>query len=119
MPTKPKRILFIGSFLSRHYGTKGVSETVSELLRSRDWDVITASSHPGRISRLTDMVRQTWNRRKDYDIAHVDVFSGCGFSWAELVTYQLQVLRKPFLLTLRGGTFPPLQNAGQTVSGIC
>ncbi len=106
MLVKSKRIFFIGSFLSRHYATKALSETVSELLRFRGWDVITASSHPGRLSRLTDMVRQTWNRRKDYDIAHVDVFSGPAFSWAELVTYQLQVLRKPFLLTLRGGKLP-------------
>lgn len=44
--------------------------------------------------------------RDEYDMALVDVYSGMAFVWAEVVTHLLNSLRKPFILTLRGGNLP-------------
>lgn len=96
-----KRILLIGNFLSRHIGTTAISETLSELLRSRNWDVITASSHQNRVFSLVDMLGTAWLRREEYDIAHVDVFSGNAFFWAEMVSDLLRMIGKPYILTFR------------------
>jgi glycosyltransferase involved in cell wall biosynthesis len=52
------------------------------------------------------MMRVTWARRHDYDHAHIDVFSGAAFVWAEAVAFELRRLGKPYALTLRGGNLP-------------
>ncbi len=52
------------------------------------------------------MVRTVIARRADYERAHVDVFSGAAFVWAEAACAVLGRLGKPFALTLRGGGLP-------------
>ena len=44
--------------------------------------------------------------RDDYDLAHVDVYSGPAFGWAEAVCFELRRLGKPYVLTLHGGNLP-------------
>ncbi len=96
----------IGNFLSAQRGTKGISETLAELLRSRNWNIITSSSYSHRLFRLMDMLWTTWNKRKDYDFAKVTVFSGDAFTWAEAVCHLLHLIHKPVILSLRGGKLP-------------
>ena len=72
--------------------------------------MITASSHPQRLRRLVDMLLCAYFKRKEYDIAHVDVFSGFAVVYAELVSRIFHVLRKPFILTIHGGSFPSVAN---------
>ncbi len=95
------RLLLIGNFLSRHRGTTSTSEVLSELLKAKNWTVITSSSNPNRIIKAIDMCWTIWQERNNYDIAHVDVFSGYGFIWAELAGSLLKILGKPFILTFR------------------
>jgi glycosyltransferase involved in cell wall biosynthesis len=52
------------------------------------------------------MVSTVWRQRRNYIIAQVDVFSGPAFLWAEVVCGILQLLNKPFVLTLHGGNLP-------------
>jgi glycosyltransferase involved in cell wall biosynthesis len=52
------------------------------------------------------MTTTTWLHRHDFEVAHVDLFSGPAFLWAELVCFELARLGKPFALTLRGGNLP-------------
>ena len=96
-----KRVLLIGNFLSKYRGTKATSEILSELLKAKNWDVITSSSNPTRVLKPIDMCWTAWRRQNEYDIAHVDVFSGYGFIWAEMVSNLLKLMRKPFILTFR------------------
>lgn len=98
-----QQILFVGNFLSHHVGTKGVSEILAGKLGQRDWQVITTSRYIGKIRRLVDMLWTIWNYRGQYQIVHIDLFSGSAFFWAEVTSFFLRLLGKPFIITLRGG----------------
>lgn len=101
-----KGILFVGNFLSHARGHRHYCEEFADRIEARGWNVVRTSSASGRIARLTDMVRTTWERRNDYGVAHVDLYSGAAFFWAEVVCFELRRLRKPFVLTMHGGNLP-------------
>jgi len=103
-PRQP--LLLVGNFLSASLGARGVSEDLAEELRQTGWPVITVSTKLGRLARATDMLQTVWRRRRDYALAHVEVYSGAAFVWAELVCELLQIFDKPFVLTLHGGNLP-------------
>ncbi len=51
----------------------------------------------------------TWTvvrKHSRFAIAHVEVYSGPSFIWAECVCQLLSIFRKPFVLTLHGGGLP-------------
>ena len=98
--------LFVGNFLSATLGNRGVCEDVTEGLRQRGWRLVTASSRPGRAARFADMLATAWRKRRSYAVAHVDVFSGPSFLWAEAVCVLLTLLGRPYVLTLHGGNLP-------------
>lgn len=99
-------ILLIGNFLTETLGTRHVSEDLAEQLTRRGWRVTTASRHLGRLRRALDMLWTTWRERRHYRIAHIEVYGGLAFTWAEMVSWLLRLLRKPYLLTLHGGSLP-------------
>jgi glycosyltransferase involved in cell wall biosynthesis len=55
---------------------------------------------------VPDLLVTTWTSRNRYDVAHVDVYSGSAFRWAEWVVRIIRASEKPFVLTLRGGNLP-------------
>ncbi|MCP5303466.1 MAG: glycosyltransferase family 4 protein [Pseudomonadales bacterium] len=99
-------VLIIGNFLSASGRSRGVCEELSQRLIQAGWQVITASNKANRFLRLLDMVQVAWLNRHQYNIAHVDVYSGGGFLWAEVVCWVLRRIGKPYILTLRGGNLP-------------
>lgn len=101
-----KRVLIVGNFLSGSLSNRAVCEDLAERLATANWSVIATSTHPGRFSRMTDMVLTTWQQRYAYDVAIVDVYSGLAFWWAYMVSRGLQQSHKPFVLALRGGNLP-------------
>lgn len=100
------RVLLVGNYLSAGGASRSISEELASRLPALGCSVVTTSSKPGRLGRVTDMVRTAWTRRLDFDIAQVDVFSGAAFFWAEAVCATLRVARKPYILTLHGGSLP-------------
>jgi glycosyltransferase involved in cell wall biosynthesis len=56
------------------------------------------------------MLTTVWRERRCFDVAHVDVFSGPAFRWAEAVCRMLRALHKPYVLTLHGGNLPAFAN---------
>lgn len=105
------RVLFVGNFLSATLGRYAVCEALSARLRAEGWTVLTTSTCPGRAARLGDMLHTIVSRRHAYDVAHVDVFSGAAFVWAEAACAALRILRKPFVLSLHGGALPEFARA--------
>lgn len=99
-------VLLVGNFLSATKGIRSLCEDFALGLKAEGWSVITTSSCPGRVARLLDFVLTVWQRRNRYKVAQVDVYSGLAFVWAELVCWVLRVVRKPYILTLRGGNLP-------------
>jgi len=99
-------VLFVGNFLSGAHAHRHYCEDLTDHLADRDWNIVRTSDRTARFARLLDMMHVTWHRRRDYALAHVDVFSGPAFLWAEAVCFELARLDKPFVLTLHGGNLP-------------
>jgi glycosyltransferase involved in cell wall biosynthesis len=99
-------VLLVGNFLSATLGGNSVCEDLAERLVSLGWPVLTTSSQPARLSRLCDMLITVLRQRHSYRVAHVDVYSGPAFLWAEAVCRTLQLIKKPYVLTLHGGNLP-------------
>lgn len=103
---EPSSVLLVGNFLSAIVGNRNICEELAERLQSGGWKVITASNKPGRLPRLFDMTSTAWRFRHEYAVAHVDVYSGLAFGWAEAVCWTLRRAGKPYVLTLHGGNLP-------------
>jgi glycosyltransferase involved in cell wall biosynthesis len=99
-------VLLVGNFLHESLGTYGLCEQLAIELATVGWRVLTTSHQRRRALRLVDMLRTAWNRRADYQVAQVDVFSGPAFFWAEATCWVLRRARKPYVLTLHGGSLP-------------
>lgn len=99
-------LLLIGNFLSGSGGSRGVCEELAVRLSDCGTRVITASDKPARLLRICDMLMTTYRERQHYQVAHVDVYSGAAFIWAEAVCALLKHLEKRFVLTLHGGNLP-------------
>src|SRR4051794_33671729 len=99
-------VLFVGNFFSAVPGTRGPGEDLACLIPEAGWSTITTSPRRDRLGRLHDMLRTAWTRRHEYSVAHVDVYSGAAFLWAEAVCLALRGAGKPFVLTLHGGNLP-------------
>ena len=78
-------VLIVGNFVSAHNASRGVCEELALRLTENDWQVLTVSTHRGRVARLLDMTTTAWRKRRKYDVAQIAVFSGPAFLWAESV----------------------------------
>lgn len=103
-------VLLIGNFLSPSLGTRFYCEDLADHLRSGRWKVLTSSSKQNRLMRIIDMILTAYLKRKEYSVAHVDVYSGAAFLWAEMVCRVLKFIGKPYILTLHGGNLPSFSN---------
>jgi glycosyltransferase involved in cell wall biosynthesis len=100
------RVLFVGAFLSQSGGRRAVAEDLAERLPALGWTPLLTSRRRGRASRVADMLWTAASRRREYDVAHVDVFSGDAFAWAEAAAWVLGACGRPWVATLRGGALP-------------
>jgi L-malate glycosyltransferase len=105
-----KSVLIVGNFLSSSVGTRSVCEDFAEQLKTSGWSVITTSTKRNRIPRISDMLSTIWQKRLDFEVAQVDVFSGNAFVWAEAVCWMLRQIKKPYVLTLHGGNLAAFSN---------
>lgn len=95
-------ILFIGYFLSNFGYGRCVCEDLSTRFQERDYRIVTTSSVTNRYVRLLDMVTTIIRRRRDYQVASVEVYNGLAFNWAEIACAVLRLLNKPYVITLHG-----------------
>lgn len=101
-----RQVLIVGTFLSSHRMVRSACEDLAERLEDAGWTVLRTSASSSRFKRLVDMIAVVILDRRSYSVAIVDVFSGFGFVWAELVSFLLRRMGKPHVLTLRGGNLP-------------
>ena len=106
--------LFIGAFLPLSQGTRGISEDLSIRMASTGWQVLITSRRSGRVSRLVDMLRTCWQRRRQYKVAIVDLYSGPAFWGAKAVCWVLGTIGKPYVLVLHGGSLPKFAERWKT-----
>lgn len=99
-------LLLIGNYLQGTGFNRGAWHEIADHLRAAGHQVITTSSRVNKVGRLAEMLAAIWQRRKEYQIAQIDVFSGPAFVFAEGCAVALKALHKPFVLTLHGGSLP-------------
>ena len=99
-------ILMIGNYLSSPRHNRNIWHSLSERLAASGWNIITTSTKENKLVRLVDMAITVINKRKHYQIAQIDVFSGYAFIFAEICTRLLHLYNKPVILTLHGGRLP-------------
>lgn len=103
---KNPAILMIGNYLDTPKRNQNVWHSLAERLGSLGWSVITSSTYFNQVHRLANMVWTVITKRKQYQVAQIDVFSGKAFIWSEVCLRLLKILRKPVVLTLHGGRLP-------------
>ncbi len=106
MTNPSSTVLIVGNFMSRYKGTRGVCEDLADRLMGRGWTTIDTSSRKNALAKLADMLWTTYRHKGRYDVAHVEVYSGRAFIWAEATCWLLRRLGKPYVLTLHGGNLP-------------
>ena len=99
-------VLLVGNFLSATAGTRSVCENLARQLSASGWTVMTISRRRRTRARLFDVVITVRRTRHRYAVAHVDVYSGLAFLWAEVACWTLRKAGKPYVLTLHGGNLP-------------
>ncbi|MBX2992600.1 MAG: glycosyltransferase family 4 protein [Bacteroidetes bacterium] len=100
------RVLQVGNFLSQRGYTRQFVEELSDRLEQEGWNIIRASDRANKVARLGSIVRRIVVDRNRFDIAHITVYSGTAFLWAETAAMILALMRKPFVLSLHGGNLP-------------
>src|SRR5947207_13702149 len=96
-------VLLVGKFSS---STNGFCAELAGRLSQRGWRTLTTSAKRGRIQRAMDMLSMAWQKRHEYCVAQIDVYGSAAFAWAETTSCLLRRLRKPYVLTLHGGSLP-------------
>jgi len=99
-------LLMVGKFGNHAKATPQICTDLASRLESSGWTVLTTSDKAKRLPLLLDMLATLSRQRCNYEVAHVDVFSGLAFVWAEAVCIALRLLAKPYILTLHGGNLP-------------
>lgn len=106
--TSPKfpRLLLVANFLSATNGSHSVMEELAERMRSATEKLVCVSQYRSGLVRGLHMVSTALLRRKDYDAAVIDLYSGRAFLWGEVTAKLLNALDCPFIFVLRGGGLP-------------
>lgn len=99
-------VLLVGNFLSSRGGNPSVAEELACHLDSMGYLLVTTSRVRSRLFRLLDMFSVIFFQQRIYQIACVEVYSGMAFIWAEMACKFLDILQKPYILTLHGGNLP-------------
>lgn len=106
MPINHKSILLVGNYLTDRRHNQNAWQDLAIHLETPGYQVITTSHFHNRLMRLQDMLYTIWRKKDQFTLAQIDVFSGQAFTWAYLSGRLLKKIKKPFILTLRGGNLP-------------
>jgi len=98
-----KKLLYIGNKPSQSSGTVTTIETLSLLLASEGFDVITASAAKNKAHRLLDMLATTFKYRNKVDYVLIDTYSTLNFTYAVAVAYLCRKFKIPYIPILHGG----------------
>ena len=99
-------VLLAGNFLSGLGLARAPIEDLAERLAARGYTVVSASRIRAKLPRAADLLLTAWSRRRDYEAAVVDIYSGNAFYWGAALTLLLRALGRESVLCLHGGGLP-------------
>lgn len=100
------RLFLAGTFLSIGGGHRSVIEDLAERFQQTGHFLVVASPYRIGLVRGAHMLITAILRRRQYDLAVVDLFSGRAFLWGEALSILLKTLGCSFIFVLRGGSLP-------------
>jgi glycosyltransferase involved in cell wall biosynthesis len=103
MTHSTKKILFIGSFLSSKDGTLGPAERLVDYLQE-DYKTKACSKRKHKLLRYFDILMTT--SFAEYDIIHVDIFSGQAMIYAYTAILIAKIRNRKIIANLHGGKLP-------------
>lgn len=101
-----RNILYIGNQLLGKNKTATTIDTLSSLLQSEGFNVITASNKKNKILRLCDMLFHIFKHRKSVDSVLIDTYSTTNFYYAYLCSKLCAFFRLKYMPILHGGNLP-------------
>lgn len=101
-----KGILLIGNFLSKDVKTRALCEEFAIKLSKEGYLVYKTSQKKEKIRKLFDILLTIYKLRNKYSISIIDLFSAKAFWWGFLSGFFLNLIRKDFIIVLRGGELP-------------
>lgn len=99
-----KKILFIGSYLSKHRGSIGPTELLAKYLSQNNFSVQLASTYPNKIFRLIDTLIKLLFYTGE--VIYIDVYSGNAFRIAEISAFLGKLRNMKLVFMLHGGALP-------------
>lgn len=96
----------VSTFLSHTKGSHSVAKDLANKLQTTAQNIICVSSYRSGLLRGLDMIFTAIRRRREYDLAIVGLYSGRAFLWGEAVSWLLEKLGCPFVISLHGGSLP-------------
>jgi len=100
------KVLFIGNYLSKHYGTNGPIEKLAPHCPSIGVNAILASGIQNKYLRLVHMCLYTLFC--NYKLIHIDVYSGAAFRYALFCSKLSKFRKKTVIINLHGGMLTEL-----------
>lgn len=96
----------VSTFLSHKDGSHSVAKDLANRLRTEAEAILCVSSQRSGLMRSLDILATSLLKRRDYDVAIVGLYSGRAFLWGEAVSWLLEKLGRPFVISLHGGALP-------------
>src|SRR5579871_644917 len=101
--SQPGAVLLVGNFVPASSSYGSVGHELACRLEYAGWRALRTSYQKRKSIKLIDMVHTCWAARNRFEVAHVELYSGNAFLWAEVVCAVLRRLGKPYILALHGG----------------
>lgn len=105
MSTARPTLLFIGNYLKKA-ATHQASFEVSERLKQSGFSILRTAPFFNKWLRIGHMLGSILVRRNQFQIAHLDLFSGQAVIWAYFCSSLLRFMDRPYVVTLHGGGLP-------------
>jgi glycosyltransferase involved in cell wall biosynthesis len=99
-------VLHVGSFLSASGYNTSFIEELADRMELAGWKVYRTSDTESQLIRLAEIAMTCWSRRKEYEVAHIAVYSGRAFILAEVASRIIRACGRPVVLSLHGGNLP-------------
>lgn len=99
-----KKVLFLGAYLSKTFGTIGPGEYVASQLTEEGWDCRNISRHPQPLLRAFDSIFHSLFGK--YDMAILDIYGSRVIYLTFVLSVILRIRKIPFISILHGGSIP-------------
>lgn len=108
-----KKILFIGNYLSKIRGSKGVVETIVNQIDNPKLIFRLCSKFENKLIRLIDFIWSLFFTK--YDEIYVDIYSGKAFLFTKLAVLASKIRGKKIIGTLRGGALKEYDQKNKSI----